>query len=110
MKDQTEAGARGGEGDTARFAWAYPATLFALAIAAPAFLNVNTFGVMRLLWASLEEGQVTHLLDACIRMVILNGGRFPSTWGAILAGIGEVGQASSFCEAWPGGAGGPGYA
>jgi len=56
MKDQTEAGARGGEGDTARFAWAYPATLFALAIAAPAFLNVNTFGVMRLLWASLEEG------------------------------------------------------
>ncbi|NLM64465.1 MAG: HAMP domain-containing histidine kinase [Firmicutes bacterium] len=94
MKDQTEAGARGGEGDTARFAWAYPATLFALAIAAPAFLNVNTFGVMRLLWASLEEGQVTHLLDACIRMVILNTLRaFPIYLGALaLAGIGEGGS------------------
>jgi two-component system sporulation sensor kinase B len=77
---------------TRRVQWAnspgvYPAALAALSLIAPAFLNVRTFGIMRLLWSSLESGQIIDLLDAAIRMAILNALRaFPIYLSAFTLG------------------------
>lgn len=66
---------------------AYPASLALLALIAPAFLNVETFGVMNLLWSSLATGQVMSLLDATIRMATLNALRaFPIYLSAFTLG------------------------
>lgn len=62
----------------ARSLWAYPMSLGALSLLLPAFLNVKTFGVLNLLWSALEQNQIIDLLDATIRMAILNALRaFP---------------------------------
>ena len=69
---------------------AYAIALFAFALVAPVVLNVNTFGVVRLLWTALEENRVVYLYDACLRLVALNALRaFPIYLGAFtLAGMG----------------------
>ncbi len=67
----------------------YAVALLAAALAAPVLLNVNTMSVIRLLWSALEEEQITHLFDACFRLVVMNTLRsYPIYLGAFtLAGL-----------------------
>ena len=67
----------------------YAVALLAAALAAPVVLNVNTMGVVKLLWSALDAEQITYLFDACLRLVALNTLRaFPIYLGAFtLAGL-----------------------
>lgn len=50
----------------------YGASLFALSLLLPVFVNSNSLCLVSLLTRALEESEVAVLLDACVRLVVMN--------------------------------------
>lgn len=50
----------------------YGASLFGLSLLLPIFVNSNSLYLVSLLTRALEESEVAPLLDACVRLVVMN--------------------------------------
>jgi len=59
--------------------------LFAMSLGLPLVVNVKNFGITRLMFTALETQNVSHLLNACLRLVLMNTIRIAPTYlGALV--------------------------
>ena len=54
--------------------------LFAMSLGLPLVVNVKNFGITRLMFTALETQNVSHLLNACLRLVLMNTIRITPTY------------------------------